>query len=168
MRKVKDVLKLGERVLSSPSLNVNLMEKKSAELLVDSMFSSMKFFNGVGISAPQIGVNQRAFVYGFKENPRYPNEKSVPDTVVINPEILSFSEDKSEFLEGCLSIPNVRGPVFRSNEIEVKFFDLGNNEKRKILYGFEARIFQHEMDHLDGVLFIDRVTDKSKLIYSKN
>ena len=133
--------------------------------LVNKLFDTLNQYHGVGIAAPQIGVNQRVFIYGFKENVRYPNEKPIPDTVMINPVILSKSEATLSYMEGCLSVPNLRGEVTRAESIE----GYSQNIKGEIVpfnvSGFEARIIQHELDHLDGILFIDKVKDPKTLVY---
>ena len=123
--------------------------------LITNMFNIMAKKNGAGLAAPQIGVSQRVFVYGFDKNPRYPNEPPVPKDYVINPEIIWSSKEKVGLEEGCLSFPGLRLNVLRSKSIVFSTFDLDGNRHEKEAIGFVARIVQHENDHLNGVLFPD-------------
>jgi peptide deformylase len=126
------------------------------EQLIQRMFKIMRETNGVGLSAPQIGVSERVFVYGFDSNPRYPDAAAVPKTIVINPEILWKSEETSEYEEGCLSVPTQRGFVTRHKSVVFNTMDINGTMYEKTVTDFEARIVQHEIDHLNGVLFSDR------------
>lgn len=124
--------------------------------LIDRLFKIMRETNGAGLSAPQIGVSERIFVYGFDFNPRYPDAPAVPKTIVINPEILWKSEETAEYEEGCLSVPNKRGFVTRHKSVIFTTMDINGTMYEKTVTEFEARIVQHEIDHLNGVLFADR------------
>jgi peptide deformylase len=125
--------------------------------LIAELFGTMKARQGVGLAAPQINVPLRVLTYGFQINTRYPDQDPVPLTLMINPEILTTSEDKIYLYEGCLSFPEVRGLVPRYEWIQVR----AQNEKGEWFenryQGFEARIIQHEVDHLDGKLYPERM-----------
>ena len=113
----------------------------------------------MGIAAPQIGCNQRVIIFGFEKNQRYPTEKPVPFTVLINPTISVLTNDMVDGLEGCLSVPGLRGLVPRYHQIEYSGYDLDGRLITRVAEGFHARIVQHECDHLDGVLFPERIKD---------
>lgn len=144
-----------EPILRQVAKSVENFSTPALNELVDSMFSIMAQKNGAGLAAPQIGISQRVFVYGFDHNPRYPSEPPVPRDYAINPEIIWTSEDKISLEEGCLSFPGLRLMVLRSKSIVFKTFDLDGNCYEKEASGFMARIVQHETDHLNGVLFPD-------------
>jgi len=125
------------------------------EQLVNRLFKIMGEANGAGLAAPQIGVSERVFVYGFDFNPRYPDAAAVPKTVVINPEVLWKSEETAEYEEGCLSVPSQRGFVTRHKSVIFTTMDINGIMHEKTVTDFEARIVQHEIDHLNGILFSD-------------
>ncbi|MGI9215063.1 MAG: peptide deformylase [Gammaproteobacteria bacterium] len=162
------IIKVGDPILKSQSKVVANFGSKELYDLVEYLFYNMKYHGGVGIAAPQIGVEQRIFVYGFDENHRYPNMPSITKTVLINPEIYFFSDEQENFYEGCLSIPKIRGQVARAKNINVKAQSIEGNILDLSVAGFEARIIQHELDHLDGILFPMRMSDISTLIYTDN
>jgi peptide deformylase len=120
------------------------------------MFTIMHEKNGAGLAAPQIGVSEQIFVYGFDFNPRYPEAPAVPETVVINPKILWQSEETVDLEEGCLSVPNKRLLITRSKSLTFTTLDIYGKVHEKTVHDFEARIVQHEMDHLNGVLILER------------
>lgn len=128
--------------------------------LVDQMFETMKGNNGAGLAAVQIGVLEQVFVYGFQSNPRYPDAPPVPETCMINPKILWYSDRKVDIEEGCLSVPGKRFLVSRPEEIKVQYQDIMGQTKLFHATGFESRVIQHETDHLNGILFIDRLTQE--------
>ncbi len=156
---IKDIVLAGNPMLHSKALPITDFKSPQLTEVINNMFDTMKSYNGAGISAPQIGAPFRIMVYGFTHNPRYPNQKPVPETVLINPEILEFSEDEEELYEGCLSLTGLRGIVPRSLSITYKAFLPSGQEILNKISGFEARIIQHELDHLDGILFPSRVKD---------
>jgi len=133
---------------------------KTQELkeLVAQMLKIMENKHGVGLAAPQIGISKRIMVYGFEFNPRYPDAKPVSKNYIINPQILLESPEQDDFEEGCLSVPNTRGIVSRAKHIRYSGFDIDGNNFEKEASGFEARIILHELDHLNGVLFIDKAS----------
>lgn len=150
---VKPVIKMGNVQLAKPSLSVmNFLDGEIKELIND-MQDTMKEKGGVGIAAPQIGCNLRVIMFGFEQNARYPNEKPVPFTVLINPEIKVLSNEMLDGWEGCLSVPGLRGLISRYKKIEYSGFNMEGNKISQIAEGFHARVLQHECDHLDGILF---------------
>lgn len=159
------IIKAGDPVLTSSSTMVTNFGSKELYDLIEYLFYNLEYYNGAGIAAPQIGENKRIFVYGFAKNPRYPEVESIEKTVLINPNIYSFSEEKNDFYEGCLSLPNLRGLVSRSTNIRLKAQTKEGNILDKAFNGFEARIIQHEIDHLNGILFPMKMSDLSTLKY---
>lgn len=130
------------------------------------MRDTMAAESGVGLAAPQIGVNLRVVIFGFERSARYPDAEAVPYTVLINPVITPLSEAQDEGWEGCLSVPGMRGWVPRYSEIRYQGYDaLGEIIDRRV-NGFHARVVQHECDHLDGVLYPRRIRDLTRFGYA--
>jgi peptide deformylase len=131
------------------------------ELLSD-MRDTMAHLNGAGLAAPQIGVSLRVVIFGVHANPRYPDVEEVPDTVLINPKITPLSNEEEEGWEGCLSVPGLRGWVPRFHKIRYSGYDEHGKRFVREVSGFHARVVQHEVDHLDGILYPMRVRDFTK------
>ncbi len=129
-----------------------------AALLTD-MQDTMRDLNGAGLAAPQIGVGLRVVIFGFEANPRYPDEDSVPFTVLINPVLTPLSTEREEGWEGCLSVPGMRGLVPRYKDLRYSGFDAMGSPIERSVSGFHARVVQHEVDHLDGILYPRRIRD---------
>jgi peptide deformylase len=129
------------------------------------MFDTMHAANGAGLAAPQIGVNLRLVIYGFKQNTRYPDAPPVPETVLINPKLRPLSAEMVDGWEGCLSVPGLRGVVPRFSALHYEGFDQYGNVISRDADGFHARVVQHECDHLDGILYPMRITDLSQFGY---
>ena len=129
--------------------------------LVDEMIETMREAGGVGLAAPQVGVPLRVFVAELPEDEEDPQSGRV--YVLVNPKIIKASLEEVEGEEGCLSIPGIYGDVWRAEEVVVRAQDVNGKEIRLRAKGFLARIFQHEIDHLNGILFIDRVQDRTAL-----
>lgn len=167
---VRKVLTLGDPLLRKKAEPVDLkrVPKRNFRNLLQDMFDTMADYNGVGLAAPQVGISLRFFVKGLEENERYEGAPPVVREVVINPEIKFLTEDTSEFWEGCLSVPNMRGLVRRPNKIEVRYYDENLKEHQRILSGFEAIVFQHEYDHLDGILYVDRLVSTKDFGFNEN
>lgn len=156
------ILKLGDPLLRRPSRAVPVTEIRSKEIknLIRDMQDSMRAAGGVGLAAPQIGVLKRVVIYGFEKSDRYPDqEEGIPPRVLINPEIEILDGPVEGTWEGCLSIPGMRGYVERSRRIRLRYFDTDEEPHESIIEGFEAVVCQHECDHLDGILYVDRLTD---------
>jgi peptide deformylase len=127
--------------------------------LLTDMQDTMRDLNGAGLAAPQIGVGQRVVIFGFESNPRYPEEDAIPFTVLINPQLTALSEAVDEGWEGCLSVPGMRGLVPRYRELRYTGFDAEGNPIDRTVSDFHARVVQHEVDHLDGILYPRRIRD---------
>jgi peptide deformylase len=123
------------------------------------MDDTMRHMSGAGIAAPQIGVSARVVIFELKDNPRYPHIAPVPYTVLVNPTLTVLSEEQQEGWEGCLSVPGMRGLVPRFTRLRYQGFDVAGAPIERTVEGFHARVVQHEVDHLDGILFPQRVRD---------
>ncbi|HEX8602670.1 MAG TPA: peptide deformylase, partial [Pseudoduganella sp.] len=130
--------------------------------LIADMFDTMHAANGAGLAAPQIGVNLQVVIFGFKSNARYPDAPQVPETVLINPVLTPLSEEKEEGFEGCLSVPGLRGSVPRYVRLHYEGFDQHGQPIVRDAEGFHARVVQHEVDHLHGILYPSRIEDFGK------
>jgi peptide deformylase len=131
------------------------------ELLVD-MHDTMHAANGAGLAAPQIGVSVRVVIFGFERNERYPDAPTVPPTVLVNPVLAPLGPEEEDGWEGCLSVPGMRGLVPRYSRLRYQGFDAGGQPIDRSVDGFHARVVQHEVDHLDGVLYPMRIRDLSR------
>lgn len=143
-------------------------EIPSAELdqLLGDMRDTMQALSGAGIAAPQIGVPLRVVIFGLTHNPRYPGAEPVPDTVLINPRIELLGDDTEDGWEGCLSVPGMRGLVPRFTRLRYIGFDENANPIDRSVTGFHARVVQHEVDHLNGVLYPMRIRDLRQFGFS--
>jgi peptide deformylase len=137
-----------------------------AALLAD-MQDTMRDLNGAGLAAPQIGVGLRVVIFGFEDNPRYPDADSVPFTVLINPVLTPMSEVLDEAWEGCLSVPGMRGLVPRYRELRYTGFDAAGAPLDRTVKDFHARVVQHEVDHLDGILYPRRIRDLTQFGFNE-
>ena len=137
-----------------------------ADLLTD-MRDTMAHLNGAGLAAPQIGVPLRVVIFGVKSNPRYPGIDDVPDTVLINPVLTPLSHEIEEGWEGCLSVPGMRGWVPRYQKLKYSGFDEQGHRFEREVEGFHARVVQHEVDHLDGVLYPMRIRDFTRFGFNE-
>ncbi len=165
---------MGHPVLRARATPVDPADIKSPRIqqLIDDMFETMKEYNGVGLAAPQVHERLRLFVAGFAPRPGDPDDdeddredERVPLMTLINPEITPLGSAIEEDWEGCLSIPEIRGRVPRPREIEVKAYDRRGRRISIHARGFTARVIQHETDHLDGVLFFDRMTSLASMTF---
>ena len=157
------VARMGHPVLRQRGrpLEKNDLRNPLVQKLIDDMVETMHEYNGVGLAAPQVHASLRLFVALLVDEP---DGKSAA-TVVINPEILPNAQSREEGWEGCLSIPDIRGMVARYTDITVRAVDREGRDIELRLKGFPARVAQHETDHLDGVLFFDRMTSMQSLTY---
>lgn len=155
---VRRVLKMGEALLREVAAPVQLFDAALAELVAD-MDDTMRALSGAGIAAPQIGVSARVVIFELTENPRYPHIRPVPYTVLVNPVLTPLTVQEEEGWEGCLSVPGLRGLVPRVTHLRYSGFDLAGAPLERTVEGFHARVVQHEVDHLDGILFPQRVRD---------
>lgn len=158
---VREIVTVGHPVLRERAREVTPDELSTPEVqqLIDDLIDTMHAANGAGIAANQIGVPLRITTIEVNQNPRYPYKPRIPLTVVVNPEIEFLDDELVEINEGCLSVPNLRGNVMRHVNIRVRWLDRHGVHHDEIKRGLTAGTFQHECDHLDGKLFLDRVTD---------
>jgi len=157
---VREVLRMGDARLLQVSEPVRAFDTPALHELLADMRATMAALSGAGLAAPQIGVPWRVVIFGTgAPNPRYPGAEIVPETVLINPELEPLGERKEAGWEGCLSVPGMRGLVPRFAELRYRGIDeLGRPIDRRVS-GFHARVVQHEVDHLDGILYPMRITD---------
>lgn len=160
---VKDILTIGHPILAARAAEVEPSEITTPKVQgwIQDMIDTMRHANGAGIAANQIGIPFRLFVIEVGDNPRYPYKPKVPLTVIINPSITFLSEQTFVSNEGCLSVPQLRGNVDRHVEIQVDYLDQTGQVVQQIIRGYSACTWQHEYDHLDGILFPHRVNDKT-------
>jgi peptide deformylase len=156
---IRDVLKMGDPRLLEPSRPVaDFASIELAQLIVD-MHDTMRALNGAGLAAPQIGVGLQVVIFEVNVNPRYPEAESVPLTVLINPVLTPLSDELEEDWEGCLSVPGMRGLVPRHASLRYQGFDAAGQPVDRSVSGFHARVAQHEVDHLHGILYPMRIRD---------
>lgn len=151
---------VGDPVLYKKSEKV---EELSSEILdiIEDLKETLKYSEGFGIAAPQIGINKRIVLINVdSEKCTYQDVEEIKDLILINPVWKNITEEKYSEYEGCLSVPEIKGIVERYYKIELKYLDEKFNEQIKVLSGFSARVVQHECDHLDGIVFLDKVINK--------
>lgn len=162
---VQPILHIGDPVLrqvASP-IPTSRIETPATQKLIDDLVATMRAASGAGLAANQIGVSKRVCVIEVKDNPRYPYKPTIPLTVLVNPVITPLSDEAFENNEGCLSVSGLRGNVMRHVRIRVQALDRHARPIDVKISGLSAGTFQHECDHLDGLLFVDRVTDTRTL-----
>lgn len=160
---IHKILKMGDpRLLElAHPIKHEQISSREIQILIDDLLETMYAVNGAGLAAPQIGVDKQLVVFGFKQNPRYPDAEGVPETILINPMISLLSDEQEEDWEGCLSVPGIRAKVPRYNKIRYQGLDREGHSIDRTVEGFHARVVQHECDHLIGKLFPMRVKDFS-------
>jgi peptide deformylase len=164
------VARMGHPVLRTKAKPVPPAEIKSARIqrLIDDMFDTMREYSGIGLAAPQVHESLRVFVAGLRSADAPIGELSdedMPFIALVNPQLTVAGETMDEGWEGCLSIPDIRGLVPRNHEIEVEAFDRKGHRVKFAARGLPARVIQHENDHLDGVLFPDRMRSPATLTF---
>ena len=161
---VRPILEIGDPELRQKAAPVDrdAISSEPIQSLIDDLIDTMRHAHGAGLAATQIGVHLRIAVMEVGDNPRYPYKPRIPLTIAINPKIEATEEETVEINEGCLSIP-LRGTVTRHVTIRVSYLDRKGAAKTEIIRGLTAGTWQHEVDHLDGILFVDRVTDPTTL-----
>ncbi|PPE66449.1 peptide deformylase [Caldimonas caldifontis] len=156
---VREILKMGDPRLLRVARPVREFDTPALHALVRDLFDTMRAANGAGLAAPQIGVDLAVVIFGFARNERYPEAPSVPETVLVNPQIEPLGDEEEEGWEGCLSVPGLRGVVPRFAHIRYSGFDVQGQRIEREAEGFHARVVQHECDHLIGKLYPMRVRD---------
>ncbi len=157
MGELLTIIQLGNPILRQKAALVNNIQDERIQKLIEDLMATVAQANGVGIAAPQVAEQQRLFIVASRPNPRYPNAPDMEPTAMINPKIMAHSTEIEKGWEGCLSIPGIRGLVPRYQAIEVEYTDRNGKLQKKEFNDFVARIFQHEYDHLDGIVFVDRL-----------
>jgi peptide deformylase len=156
---IREVLKMGDPRLLAVAAPVTEFGTPGLESLLADMRDTMQSLNGAGLAAPQIGVGLRVVIFGFEVNPRYPEADAVPFTVLINPVLTPQGESQDEGWEGCLSVPGMRGLVPRYRHLRYTGVDATGAPIDRTVSDFHARVVQHEVDHLDGILYPRRIRD---------
>ncbi len=156
---VREVLRMGTASLLEVSSVITEFDSDELHQLIADMFDTMASYSGAGLAAPQIGINKRLVIFGVENNPRYPDVEEVPTTVLINPEIEFLSDEGELGWEGCLSVPGMRGAVERCTHIRYRGYDQYGQAIERQASDFHARVVQHEVDHLDGILYPMRIDD---------
>ncbi|HET7359360.1 MAG TPA: peptide deformylase [Rhodanobacteraceae bacterium] len=166
---IRDILKMGDaRLLRvAPPVPDAMLGSAELQALVVDMFDTMAHAGGVGLAAPQIGVDLQLVIFGFEHSERYPDAPEVPRTVLLNPVVTPLSQDMEEGWEGCLSVPGLRGAVNRYTLVRYTGLDPDGMPIDRTAEGFHARVVQHECDHLIGRLYPSRITDFSKFGYTE-
>jgi peptide deformylase len=159
---VRKILRIGDSRLRQKSEPVNEFATPELDELVRDMLDTMMAADGAGLAAIQIGVPKRVMIFGFESNPRYPDVGPIPFTVLVNPDLEILDAEMDGGWEGCLSVPDMRGFVQRHGRIRYHGFDQQGVEITREVDGFHARVFQHEFDHLEGILYPDLIDDPLK------
>jgi peptide deformylase len=159
---VEEILQIGHPTLRQIAKKVELTDINTPVIqnFIDTLITTAKESNGVGIAAPQIGYSLQIVIIASSPNVRYPDAPLMKPVAMINPHIISHSEEMVLGIEGCLSVKEKRGTVNRYQQIEIEYCDRHGQYQRQIYHGFVARIIQHEIDHLQGILFVDRIEDE--------
>lgn len=155
----RPVLRMGDPRLLRVSRRVEAFDTPELHELIADMHDTMRALNGAGLAAPQIGVDLQVVIFGIESNPRYPDAEPVPQTVLINPVLTALGDDMEEGWEGCLSVPGMRGLVPRYKHLRYRGFDPYGAPIDRSVKDFHARVVQHEVDHLHGILYPMRVRD---------
>jgi len=161
------VARLGHPVLRKVAEKVSLDEIRSPETqkFIDDMVETMREYNGAGLAANQVHTLKQVAVIEVKGNPRYPDAPDIPLTVLINPEVTFLAEEMEEGWEGCLSIPDMRGMVPRYTSLRLVAYDRAGVKMDLVAKDFFARVIQHETDHLNGIVYVDRMKSLSTLTH---
>ena len=156
---IREILKMGDPRLLQVARPVSAFDTPALHGLIADMFDTMRAANGVGLAAPQIGVDLALVIFGFARSVRYPDAPEVPETILLNPTIEPLSSEEEEGWEGCLSVPGMRGVVPRYKRIRYTGSDPRGESIDRTVDGFHARVVQHECDHLIGKLYPMRIRD---------
>ena len=159
---IREILRMGDPRLLERSREVERFGTKELQELLADMRDTMREADGAGLAAPQIGVPLRVVIFSVEANPRYPDAEPVPYTELVNPVLTPLSNEEEDGWEGCLSVPGFRGVVPRYTRLRYEGFDPVGRPIRRDVDGFHARVVQHETDHLDGILYPQRIRDMRK------
>ena len=165
-----EILKLGNPILSQTARELTKEEILSSEIqgLIPKMWDVMKNAGGIGLAAPQIGISiQLAVIKLESDSERYDNLENSEEFVIFNPKLEVIDEQKQGFWEGCLSVPGLRGYVERPRKLKIKYLNENAVEKEVVVEDFLATVFQHELDHLFGFLYVDRLNSTKDLVFEE-
>lgn len=162
--RILPIAKQGEAILQQRAQTVTDLHDPALQTLIDNMLATMLAANGVGIAAPQVFAPLRMIIVASRPNPRYPDAPLMEPLTMINPEICWQSADTGTGWEGCLSVPDARALVNRANRLQVRYLTRSGEAVEAEYAEFVARIIQHECDHLDGILFPERLADASEMV----
>ena len=165
-----EILKLGNPILRQTSRELTKEEILSSEIqgLIPKMWDVMKNAGGIGLAAPQIGISiQLAVIKLESDSERYDNLENSEEFVIFNPKLEVIDEQKQGFWEGCLSVPGLRGYVERPRKLKIKYLNEHAVEKEVVVEDFLATVFQHELDHLFGFLYVDRLNSTKDLVFEE-
>ncbi len=163
---IREVLKMGDPRLLRVAEPVPVFGNLELTAVLQDMRDTMRDLNGAGLAAPQIGVNWRVVIFGVESNPRYPEAEPVPYTELINPTLTPIGSELEDGWEGCLSVPGMRGLVPRYLKLRYQGFDASGQPIDRTVRDFHARVVQHEVDHLDGILYPRRIRDLTQFGFS--
>jgi peptide deformylase len=161
---IREIAQLGQPVLRGVAGKIADPAAPVIQVLIEDLLVTVADANGVGIAAPQVFEPLSLFIVASRPNPRYPHAPLMAPTTMINPEILWVSDEKEKGWEGCLSIPGLRGLVPRHRRIGVRYLTRTGETREEEYVDFLARVFQHEFDHVQGLVFIDRVESTRELV----
>jgi peptide deformylase len=161
------VARLGHPVLRQVAAPVPVAEIPAADTqrLIDDMIETMREYNGAGLAATQVHTLQQICVIEVNQNPRYPDAEPIPLTVLVNPTVTPLGDDMVQGWEGCLSVPDMRGVVPRYTSVRLEAFDRTGASIDVVVKEFFARVVQHETDHLNGIVYLDRMRELSTLTH---
>ena len=163
---VRTILRMGNSLLLERAEEITQFNTPELNQLIKDMLDTMQAEDGAGLAAPQIGESVRVVIFGVDHNPRYPDVEVVPETILINPTITVIDKTIDEAWEGCLSLPGLRGVVPRYRQIKYSGFDVHGKAFEVEASDFHARVVQHECDHLDGILYPQRMKDFKQFSYT--
>lgn len=167
MAEILDIIELGHPILRETAHPIENVRDDRIQTLIDNLLATVKQANGVGIAASQVAQPYQLMIVASRPNPRYPTAPEMEPTPIINPKILSHNTETVKGWEGCLSIPGIRGTVPRYQAIEIEYVDRNGKLQKMEMTDFVARIFQHELDHFNGIVFLDRVESTQDLVTEK-
>ena len=158
---IKQILRIVNPILRQATESITAFDTPDLHNLIQDMKDTMEANNGAGLAAIQIGITKQVMIFGIEKNPRYPDVETIPSTTIINPKYEVLNKEKEDGWEGCLSVPGMRGLVPRYKHIRYYGFDEFGAVIEREVTNFHARVFQHEFDHLEGVLYPDKIEKKN-------
>lgn len=164
---IRQIAQLGQPVLRHVVRNIEDPSHPTVQALIDDMLVTVADANGVGLAAPQVFQSLSLFIIASQPNPRYPQAPDLQPFALLNPEVIWSSDEKEKGWEGCLSIPGLRGIVPRHRKIGVRYLTRDGEMREEQFANFTARVFQHEFDHLKGIVFLDRMDGPQELVTEK-